>query len=187
MARVAYLARDSVPAAGGPACDRIEAAWGRIPRPLRLVLHNPEFAACVSELMQTIHAQTTLDEATRELVILTVARLTDSQFEWTYHERSAASRGISKATIEAIKQRRFAALGPGQRTIVTYAEQVAGNKVADDAFDSVAQKLGRRGAVELTVTIGFYVMLCQTGNALGLELPEDVKPLLTAEPGSAPC
>jgi alkylhydroperoxidase family enzyme len=179
MPRVPYLSGDAIPAEAGPSAAHIEATWGRLPRPLQVLLHSPIVATRVSDLMQAIQQVTGLSAAYRELAILAVCREVDCQFEWTYHERSAAARGVPAAAVAAIKQRAWDALGPQERPIVDYARQVLTNSVSAQAWAAVEQRLGPRGACELTATVGFYAMLCMLNNAVAIDLPAGIEPLLS--------
>ncbi|MBI3743888.1 MAG: carboxymuconolactone decarboxylase family protein [Chloroflexi bacterium] len=178
MARVRYLQRSDLPNDVQGNAEHIEATWGRIPRPLQLMLHSSGVSASVSDLMKALQGETSLDLVTRELAVLTISRLLDCAFEWTFHERSAAKAGVRPEAITAIKSRRWEALDDAERRVVEYVRQVVANRVTDDTFRGVEAVLGTRGAVELTVTVGYYVMLCTTTNALAIDLPDSMKPTL---------
>ena len=181
MARVPYLTSDDVSTGDTSACDRNEATWGRVPRPLQRMLHSPDLATAVSDLLKATHAASTLDVVVRELTVLTVARETDNTFEWSFHEPSAIRSGVRPEAVAAIKARAWALLVPDERRIVDYVRAVIDCAVTDVAFGEVESVLGSRGAVELTVTVGFYLMLCATTDALAIDLPEKMAPLLNAE------
>lgn len=178
MARVPYLERDQLPPEGQAAFDQISATWGRVPRPLRLLLESPVLARQISDMLRELQAGTMVDPVAREIAILTIAREANSQFEWTYHEASAKRAGVRDLVIEGIKNRTTRGMIPQEHVFVDYAKRVLKGRVNDPTFVAVEHLLGRRGAVELTILIGYYAMFCQIGLALGLELPEGMLPLL---------
>ena len=172
MARVPYLQRMDLPKEAQAKAEHIEATWGRIPRPLQLILHSPGISASVSDLMKVLQSATSLDPITRELAVLTVSRLLDCAFEWAFHERSAPKTGVRPEAIAAIKARRWEALNADEQRVAEYVWQMVANRVTDESFRGLEAALGIQGAVELTVTVGYYVMLCTTTNALAIDLPD---------------
>ncbi len=178
MARVPYLDRDQLPPEAQAAFDRIAATWGRVPRPFQLLSDSPELASHLSDMMRQLHAGTVVDRHAREIAILTIARELNFQFEWTYHESSARKAGLRDLVVDGIKARATRGMIPKEQVFVDYTKQVMKGRVNDPTFAAVEHLLGRRGAVELTVLIGYYTMFCSIGSALKLELPEGMQPLL---------
>ncbi|MEI6836723.1 MAG: hypothetical protein WCK56_02880, partial [Alcaligenaceae bacterium] len=75
---------------------------GGIRGPFLALIHNPELANCVQQLGEHLRFGNTLSLAQIELVVLTVARHWNCQYEWFAHERVARTKtdladGIIKA------------------------------------------------------------------------------------------
>src|SRR2546426_1111843 len=64
----------------------------------------------------------------------------------------------------------FAGLTPGEAEIVAYAtELLGGHRVGGGLFEGLRKRLGARGMVELTATVGYYAMTASTLNAFEVE------------------
>jgi 4-carboxymuconolactone decarboxylase len=178
MARVPYAQRESLPQDAQAVYDHVSATWGRVPRPFQLLFDTPKLVQQLSDMLKEVHESTVVDREVREIAILTVARELDFQFEWTYHEASARKAGLRDVVIEGIKSPSAKGLLPKEQVFVDYAKQVMRGRVNDPTYAAVEHLLGQRGAVELTVLIGYYTMFCSIGSALKLELPDGMQPLL---------
>src|SRR2546428_14060044 len=63
-----------------------------------------------------------------------------------------------------------AALTPAEAEIGAYAtELLGGHRVGGGLFEGLRKRLGARGMVELTATVGYYAMIASTLNAFEVE------------------
>lgn len=107
--------------------------------------------------------QAELDERLRELVILRVATLCRSHYEWYQHEILARKVGVPEEQIAAVKE------GPDspefnelEKVVLRYTEEVTLIvKSSDETFNELAKHLNQRELVELTLTIGFYNLVAR--------------------------
>ena len=175
MARIPLISRvEEMPAAHREVWGRIAKSRGSVVGPFAALLHSPTLADRTSELGAYIRFDSALSAVDRELVILSVARVFDCQFEWAYHVREARKVGVRSEAIAAIRDRRSAGLAEDDAAIVAYVSQLLVAHHTDDATVArLRARLGVQGVVELTATIGYYAMLACTLNAF------DVRP----EPG----
>src|SRR2546428_7921946 len=59
---------------------------------------------------------------------------------------------------------------PAEAEIVAYAtELLGGHRVGGGLFEGLRKRLGARGMVELTATVGYYAMIASTLNAFEVE------------------
>ncbi len=64
-----------------------------------------------------------------------------------------------------------------ERAVLAYADEVSrGYRAQDETFAAVRSHLGDEQAVELTVVIGFYEMICRVLEALQVDLEDDFEP-----------
>jgi alkylhydroperoxidase family enzyme len=113
-----------------------------------------------------------LPRADAELVILRVATLCGSAYEWSHHERIGRRAGLSPETIAAVRE--FGAGGswtPRQRAILTAVDELAATRtLGDETWSSLlAAGLSEPELIELPMLTGHYVMLAMTLNALQVE------------------
>ncbi|MBI4307895.1 MAG: carboxymuconolactone decarboxylase family protein [Chloroflexi bacterium] len=180
MPRVAYVTPDNLPPDKRHLFDEIAKGRGFVPKPFQLLLHSPGACAQLSALGQYIAFNSVLPPAVRELAVLAVSRELDCQYEWSRHESMARKAGVSEAAVDVLKHRKsLTGMPSSEVTIVRYARDlVRRHRVSDASFQNVQKMLGTQGAVELTVAVGFYILLELCMEALGVDLETEMKPLL---------
>lgn len=104
-----------------------------------------------------------------ELVILRVATLCDSEYEWTQHERIAPRAGLDEAAVARVRAGPDA---PGwsarQAAILRAVDELHSSRtLGDAAWDALrAAGLSETELIELPLLAGHYEMLAGTLNAL---------------------
>jgi alkylhydroperoxidase family enzyme len=106
-----------------------------------------------------------------ELVILRVAHLTGSEYEWVQHEQLAQLTGLSAEDVARVKQGAQApGWSPRQGAILAAVDQlVADNRIDDEVWERLAAVLEEKQLIELCILTGHYVMLAMTLNSLAVE------------------
>lgn len=102
-----------------------------------------------------------LPSVLREIAILRVGALSHARYEVFQHERIARGLGMSDALIAAIRR------GPDdpafddlQRLVMRYTDEVVHNvRASDQAFEALRARLSQQELQELTVMIGYYMMV----------------------------
>ncbi|MEQ1865884.1 MAG: carboxymuconolactone decarboxylase family protein [Micropepsaceae bacterium] len=102
-----------------------------------------------------------LDPILREIAIIRAGVLSKAKYEVHQHERIGRDLGMSEALIKAIHA------GPDdggfndlQRLVMRYTDDVVRNVRASDAtFAPLSERLSLQEMQELTVTIGYYMMV----------------------------
>ena len=105
----------------------------------------------------------TLDPILREIAILRVGHLSRASYEVHQHTRIGGRAGMRDALLDAIKPGAdTATLTPPQALVVRYTDALVTHVKADDAlFAEVLAAFGKDGAAELTMVVGFYMMVCR--------------------------
>jgi alkylhydroperoxidase family enzyme len=104
-----------------------------------------------------------------ELVILRVASLAPSEYEWGHHERIARRFGLDGAAIERVRDGTDAdGWSPRQVAILRAVDELhATRTLADGTWDGLrAAGLTEPELIELPMLVGHYEMLAMTLNAL---------------------
>jgi 4-carboxymuconolactone decarboxylase len=150
-----------------PVWDLIAERRGTVSGPFTVLLHSPEVAGRTARLGAYIRFDSTLGAADRELAVLAAAREMDCRYEWAAHASIARRAGVRDEAIAAIRDRRApAGLTPDEALVVSYVAQLLrAHRVEEETFGALERRLGRRGLVELTATVGYYGMLACTLNA----------------------
>lgn len=105
--------------------------------------------------------KTKLDPVLREIAIIRVGVLSNATYEVYQHERIGRDLGMSEALIQGIHAGRdSAAFSALQRLVMLYTDDVVRNVRAGDAtFKPLQQHLSVQELQELTITIGYYMMV----------------------------
>ena len=160
--------------------DTIAETRGSVKGPFVLLLHAPELASRTAHLGKYLRFEGILDKKVIELATLAAARELECKHEWAAHIVYARDAGVPLETIRAIHQRKgMEHFSSDDAQIVSYVQEVLRSRRASEAtFQALYARLGERGLVELTVTIGYYAMLGCVLNGFDLvtkEPPEDLK------------
>ncbi len=129
----------------------------------KMVAHAEKSARHFMRLGNSLLTQSKLDEKLRELVILRIATLCRSNYEWYQHEVLSRQLGITGEQIAAVRE------GPDspvfnsrERAVLKYAEEVTLNvKCSDRTWSELASFLDHRELVELTLVAGFYNLVAR--------------------------
>ena len=113
-----------------------------------------------------------LDAQLRELAILRVGRLSRAAYEVFQHERIAREAGVSDAKIAALREATIdsAVFDDNDRAVLRFTDDVVRNvKASDRNLKAVQAFLSPGAVVELTLTIGYYMMVCRFLETTGVE------------------
>jgi alkylhydroperoxidase family enzyme len=104
-----------------------------------------------------------------ELVILRVASLAPSEYEWGHHERIARRFGLDAAAVQRVRDGGEAdGWTPRQVAVLRAVDELhATRTLSDSAWDGLrAAGLTEAELIELPMLVGHYEMLAMTLNAL---------------------
>jgi 4-carboxymuconolactone decarboxylase len=160
--------------------DAIAQSRGVVGGPFLALLHSPEIAWRTAHLGSLIRFESSLDRKLLELTTLVAARELECKHEWAAHVNHAQKAGIAIEVIRAIHQRKGAEhFSTDDAQIISYVrELLLSHRASEATFQALYGRLGERGLVELTATIGYYAMLACTLNAFDLVTatpPEDLQ------------
>jgi alkylhydroperoxidase family enzyme len=117
-----------------------------------------------------------LDPLLRELAILQVAHLSDSEYEWTQHVPIAESFGASPVQIAAIEaDDDGGGVDATQRAVLVFTREVLIDGAgSESSVRDLTARLGERELVELLLVIGNYMGLARLIATVALEPQEPV-------------
>lgn len=134
---------------------------GAVPAPFQVLLGSPELCKLTGDLGAFCRFRTGLSPRLSELVILTVARYWNCEYEFTVHSAEARKAGVPEHEI--------AALGEGRRPVFEDAaadivhrfttELLERRDVSETTYKAALDQFGRQTTVELSGIIGYYTHL----------------------------
>ncbi len=174
MARLPEITdREEIPEEQRHIYDEIESSRGQVRAPFSLLLNSPDVAGYTAKLGAYIRFESALPPATRELAILTTAREFDCSFEWAHHVPLAVEATVRQEAIDVVaNDGPLEELTAHETIIVRYGRELfREHRVSEEAYRTARARLGDRGLMELTATMGYYSMMACTINALEIATP----------------
>jgi 4-carboxymuconolactone decarboxylase len=113
-----------------------------------------------------------LDPGLRELAIVRVGRLSRAAYEVFQHERIAREVGVAEEKITALRDATIEApvFSDHEKAVLRFADDVVRNvRASDRTLKAVASFLSPGALTELTLTIGYYMMVCRFLETTGVE------------------
>jgi len=181
MARVKLLQKEEAPPKAKEIYDKIEEGGARIINLYRALAHNPSVLQNFARLGNSLLSKAELSPKLRELVILRIARLTGSEYEWAQHYPVALEVGVTREQTEAISHWTDSAkFSDEERAVLQYGDEVAQNvEVKDKTFQTLQQYLNEQCIVELTASIGYWGMVARF--LVPLQIDIDAQPAGSAQ------
>ena len=118
----------------------------------------------------------TLTPRQRELLVLRVATLRRSEYEWEQHRVLAGDVGLDPAEVERIAEGPEApGWSPLDRAMLTAVDELIGaGAVSDGTWQLLASDLDEQQLMDLVFTVGAYEVLAMAFRSFGVELDEDL-------------
>ena len=113
-----------------------------------------------------------LEPSLRELAIIRVGRPSRAAYEVFQHERIGREVGVTEDKIAALRDATIeaAAFTDNEKAVLRYADDVVRNvKASDKTLKAVQAFLTPGALVELTLTAGYYIMVCRFLESMGVD------------------
>jgi alkylhydroperoxidase family enzyme len=171
MARIPY----PDPATLLPETQEILARMGDPPMNIfRMLAGGEGLLRAFSRFGNHVLFKSSVDPVLREIAILRVGVLSDAAYEMHQHDRISRDLGMSEELLAAIRN------GPDdpaftdiQRHVMRYTDDVVEHVRASDAtFDPLLAALSLQELQELTVTIGFYMLVSRFLETFGVDIEQ---------------
>lgn len=132
--------------------------------------NNQEVLRGMRALLGTLWNDSGLTDRQREIVILTLASETGSEYEWHQHVSIAAEAGLEPEEVAAIARDDRAPFPEEEQLIVSYTRAVAQGRVTDELHEALGEHLGERALVGAASTAAGYLALGRVIDALAVEV-----------------
>lgn len=174
MARVRLIEKEQAPPEVREIFQKIEDNGAKILNLYKVVANSPGLLLNFIRLGNSVIGRMELPARLREIVILRVARLTGSEYEWAQHAPVALQVGVSQKQLDSISDwKNSAEFNNQERAVLQYTDEVAQKvKVTDQTFNTLKNFFNEQTIVELTMTIGYYEMVARLLVPLQVELDE---------------
>ena len=141
--------------------------------------HHPALAIAYYTFGKHLMVASTLPVRDRELIVLRIAWLLRSAYEWHYHVGYALNLGMGLDEIAAIGAGSAAETWNERDAAVLRAvEELHGqSRLSDECRRSLSRHFDERQHIDMVFTIGNYVMLSWAISALDIELEDGIDPI----------
>lgn len=113
-----------------------------------------------------------LDPGLRELAIVRVGRVSRAAYEVFQHERIAREVGVAEEKITALRDATIEApaFTDNEKAVLRFTDDVMRNvKASDKNLKAVQAFLSPGAVIELTLTVGYYMMVCRLLETTGVD------------------
>ena len=144
--------------------DSIQHIAERLGDPLnihKMIAHHPALMEAYAPLRYHVVRDSVLGGRLRELVILRVAHLIDSEYEWVHHVAQGQAAGLTLDEIELVK------LGlqadkweAAEKHVLSGVDEIIANQqLSDQTATGLLNTVGKEGLLDLVFTVGVYLSL----------------------------
>jgi alkylhydroperoxidase family enzyme len=145
---------------------------------LGMLAHHPELATAYHSFCGHALYGTTLTQRQRELIVLRVATVRDSEYEWAQHAIIAGDVGLDDAEVARIRSGPEAdGWEPLDRALLAAVDElIADARIGDATWDVLAGSLDIQQIMDVVFTVGSYEVLAMALRTFDVQLDDDLKP-----------
>jgi 4-carboxymuconolactone decarboxylase len=172
MARIKYLELDEVEPIAEDFYKKTQKSSGRVIHLFKALAHSPKILRDWGRLGTTLLMKGETSRKLLEIAIIRVGEINQAAYELTAHRRIGLECGLTQDQVTDIanwqESDKFDDL---ERAILQYTDEVSQNiRVSDESFNSLRKHFSERQMVEITVTIGYYHMVCRFLEPMQIDL-----------------
>jgi alkylhydroperoxidase family enzyme len=165
-----------------PTYERIQDAMGSVCNLYRTLGHAPAMLESWIDFAWRLRFDVAADRGMRELAILRISQLTQTNYEWHGHWGLARAVGVPEDKLLAVADWRASeVLTEDERLMIEMAEELTiTTTLAPDTLGRMEHTFGERQTVELVLTAAFYSCVARVvkGLAVAPEIPDPTVPPL---------
>lgn len=144
-------------------------AAGSLQGPFDLMLRVPDVGSPLQELGAAIRFGTRLGERERELLILRVAIVMDSEFEWYAHAPAGIHAGLTDDELAALRAGGYEPQNPVEQQLLLLCDALLVHaELEGGEYAQLIRILGVEQVLEVIVLVGYYRMLAQMMSVFGI-------------------
>ncbi len=139
----------------------------------RVMMNHPGLTRRWTPFAGHVLRKQTLPPRERELLILRVGWLNQSEYEWAQHVEIAKRSGITEAEIERIRQGPGAGWNAHEAALLQAADDLFEHSVvSDQTWATLATQYSTEQMMDVVFTAGQYNLVCWALNSFGVPLDD---------------
>lgn len=145
----------------------------------KMTLHVPEGVwECHSQFARAMVQKTTLDKRYKEMIIVRVGYLQNSEYELYHHRSIAANVGVPPEHLKALESEDLSILPDKEKALMDYVTEMVRNVAPSDKTLAAAQAHFSDALLfEVIMVVGYYMMTARIIGVAGVDL--DPAPVTT--------
>lgn len=151
---------------------------------IELLLNHPQLAKAYLGYSQLLLIYENIPARERELIVLRVATLTNSEYEWAQHVRISQHEGIPDEVIRRVK------LGSGhpdwnekERYLIAAVEELVRDSfISDESWSGLSGYYNTEQLMEVMFIVGNYMQIAMMFNTMGAQLNPKLSDLMEEFP-----
>ncbi|MGE4607872.1 MAG: carboxymuconolactone decarboxylase family protein [Myxococcota bacterium] len=147
----------------------------------RALLHHPQVAQAVQDLLVSLLFRGSLDARLRELLIMRLGWQTGSVYEWTQHWRVALELGVSDQDLLAVRDWRASdRFSAADRAVLAATDEtLEAGAISPETWAALEKEIGDPNdptvLIELVAAIGTWRMISSVLRSLEIPLEDGVE------------
>ena len=142
-----------------------------------VLAHHPELTNAYNRLIRHALYFTTISIRQRELLILRVAHLRGSRYEWAQHVYQAGVAGITPEEVAAVRAPSTLEWPALERALLSAADELmADARIADESYAVLAAELDAQQLMDVVFTVGAYDVFAMALRTFDVALDDDLLP-----------
>jgi alkylhydroperoxidase family enzyme len=99
-----------------------------------------------------------LDGKLREIAVMRLAQVLDSEYEWALHDRYARAAGVTDEQLEALRAGDIdgGAFDALERDVIAFADSGSKGTLSDELFARVRDRIGEEAVVDLALCVAWW-------------------------------
>jgi 4-carboxymuconolactone decarboxylase len=136
----------------------------------RMLAHSERTARGFVRLGNALLFRGALDPVLREIAIIRTGRHSRAAYEVFQHEKIGRDAGMTEAMVAGLRDGDLAAFDETQKLVIRFTDEVVTTvKASDTTFAALAKVLSPEAMVELTIAIGYYMMVSRFLETMGVD------------------
>lgn len=147
---------------------------GRFIGPFNPSLLHPQLTEPFLRLQAAEEAHTTIDERTRQVIILSVGAIWNAPYELYAHSAVARAAGLGDDAIDTLVSGGLPQqLSGSEKLAHRLARQLSTeHRLDDDLYADAARNFGAKGILDIVLLVGIYDTVCGILSAFAIPAPE---------------
>lgn len=143
-----------------------------------VLAHHPELTGAYNQLIRHALYFTTITPRHRELLVLRVAHLRGSAYEWAQHVYQAGVVGLAPAEVAQVRVGPDAPeWSPLDRALLSAVDELVGDaRIGEQTYAVLSAEFDTQQMMDVVFTVGAYEVFAMAMRTFDVELDDDLRP-----------